>query len=221
MKRPIHKIIEEQINRWERDKIKADPVMKNVTVITISRETGSRGREVAEKLALNTGFDLFHNEILESMIETSKNSRRLLETLDERGMNIVEDIVSALVNEHHLWPDEYTKLLLRILNTIAEHGNAVILGRGANCALARVNALKVRIVAPAGTRRKHLQKAHGLSYEDAEKLMHSTDANRTAFVRRYFNSDATDPANYDLILNTGFLTVDKAVQVIQCAISAN
>ena len=95
MKRPLHKIIEEQINRWERGKIKPDPVMKNVTVITISREAGSRGREVAEKLAQNTGFDLFHNEIVESMIETSKNSRRLLETLDERGMNIVEDIVSA------------------------------------------------------------------------------------------------------------------------------
>jgi cytidylate kinase len=219
MKRPLHKIIEEQINRWERGKIKPDPVMKNVTVITISREAGSRGREVAEKLAQNTGFDLFHNEIVESMIETSKNSRRLLETLDERGMNIVEDIVSALVNEHHLWPDEYAKLLLRILNTIAEHGNAVILGRGANCALAKVKALKVRIVAPAGIRRKYLQRTRDLSYDDAEKLMHSTDANRTAFVRRYFNSDATDPANYDLILNTGFLSVDKAVQVIQCAIS--
>ena len=220
MKRPMHKIIEEQIRRWEQGKIQAVPVTEQVNVITISREAGSRGREVAEKLARNTGFDLFHNEILETMIETSKNSRRLLETLDERGMTIVEDIVSALVNEHHLWPDEYTKLLLRILNTIAEHGNAVILGRGANCALARVNALKVRIVAPPGIRRKYLQKTRNLSFEDAEKLMHSTDANRTAFVRRYFNSDATDPANYDLILNTGFLSVDKAVQVIQCAISA-
>ena len=221
MNRPMHKIIEEQINRWELGKIKTDPVVEHVNVITISREAGSRGREVAEKLAQNTGFDLFHHEILESMIETSKNSRALLKTLDERGMNIVEDIVSALVNDHHLWPDEYTKLLLKILNTIGKHGNAVILGRGANCALGKIDALKVRIVAPAVMRRKYLQKTRNLSYEDAEKLMHSTDANRTAFVRRYFNSDATDPANYDLILNTGFLSVDKAVQVIQCAISAN
>jgi len=218
MNRPMHKIIEEQIRRWELGKIKTDPVAEQVTVVTISREAGSRGREVAEKLAENTGFDLFHDKILESMIETSKNSRALLETLDERGMNIVEDIVSALVNEHHLWPDEYAKLLLRILNTIGKHGNAVILGRGANCALAKINALKVRIVAPDAVRRKYIQKTRDLSFADAEKLMHSTDANRTAFVRRYFNSDATDPSRYDLILNTGFLSVDRAIQVIQCAI---
>ena len=137
------------------------------------------------------------------------------ETFDEKL-----NLVYYINNEHHLWPDEYAKLLLRILNTIGKHGNAVILGRGANCALAKINALKVRIVAPDAVRRKYIQKTRDLSYADAEKLMHSTDANRTAFVRRYFNSDATDPAGYDLILNTGFLSVDKAVQVIQCAISA-
>ena len=67
MKRPMHKIIEEQIRRWEQGKIQAVPVAEQVNVITISREAGSRGREVAEKLARNTGFDLFHNEILETM----------------------------------------------------------------------------------------------------------------------------------------------------------
>lgn len=221
MNRPVHKIIDEQIKRWELGKIKTDPVAEAVNVITISREAGSRGQEVAEKLARNTGFDLFHHEILESMIETSKNSRALLETLDERGINIVEDIVSALVHEHHLWPDEYSKLLLRILNTIGKHGNAIILGRGANCALKKIDALKVRIVAPAGMRRQYLQKTRDLSFDDAEKLMYSTDANRSAFVKRYFYCDVNDPANYDLILNTGTLSVDKAVQIIQCAISAS
>ena len=50
--------------------------------------------------------------------------------------------------------------------------------------------------------------------------MISTDANRSAFIKRYFNSDASDPDNYDLILNTGTLSVDKAVQIIQCAIGS-
>ena len=142
-----------------------------------------------------------------------------METLDERGMNIVDDIVSALVHEHHLWPDEYSKLLLKILNTIGKHGNAIILGRGGNCALKKFNTLRVRIVAPDHLRREYIQKTRDLSLDDAEKLMISTDANRSAFVKRYFNSDANDPANYDLILNTGTLSVDKAVQVIQCAMA--
>ena len=153
------------------------------------------------------------------MVEASKNSRVLLETLDERGMNIVDDIVSNFVNEHHLWPDEYSKLLFKILTTISKHGRAVILGRGANCVLHNQKALRVRIVAPMTVRRSYIQKSRGLNNDDALKHIISTDANRSAFVKRYFNSEATDPSNYDLVLNTGTLSVEKAVQVIKCSIS--
>ena len=220
MNRSIHKIIDEQIKRWELSKTSPSLQVLPTNLITISRESGSRGLEVAERLAAQTGFDLFHHEILEAMIETSKNSKTLLETLDEKGMNIVDDIVSSLVHEHHLWPDDYSKLLLKILNTIGKHGNAIILGRGGNFALKKLKILRVRIVAPGAIRQKFLQKARDLSPEDAQKFMISTDANRSAFVKRYYNSDANDPANYDLILNTGTLSVDKTVQIIQCAISA-
>jgi len=219
MTRSIHKIIDEQMKRWEMSKINSPKEVKKLQTITISRECGSQGQEVAEKLSTALGFDFFHNEILEAMIETSKNSKILLETLDERSMNIVDDIVSALVHEHHLWPDEYSKLLLKILNTIGKHGNAIILGRGANFALKKTDALKVRIVAPSAQRRKYIQKTRDMNVDDAQKLMVSTDANRTAFVKRYFNSDAEEPSNYDIVLNTGTLSVDKAVDIIKCAIS--
>jgi len=219
MTKSIHKIIDEHIKRWEMEKEEDKPVQETVNVITISRESGSRGYEVAKKLCRETGFDLFHHEIVDAMIETSKNSRVLLETLDERGMNIVDDIVSNFVNERHLWADEYSKLLFKILTTIGKHGKAVILGRGANCVLYKQNALKVRIVAPMIVRRNYIQKHHDLNKDNALKYIVTTDANRSAFIKRYFNSDATDPANYDLILNTGTLSVEKAVQVIKCSIS--
>ena len=218
MNRPLFKIIDEQIKRWELGKRQPPPRVSSINVITVSRECGSRGQEVARTLAEKLGFDLFHHEILEAMVETSKNNKALLETLDEKAMNIVDDIVSALVHEHHLWPDEYSKLLLKIMNTIGKHGNAVILGRGGNCALRKCNTLRVRIVAPDHIRREYLQKTRDLSPDDAHKFMVSTDANRAAFVKRYFNSDANDPANYDLILNTGTLSLEKAVQTILCAI---
>ena len=219
MTKSIHKIIDEQIKRWEMEKKQDKPIQETINVITISRETGSQGYEVAKKLCRETGFDLFHHEIVDAMVETSKNSRVFLETLDERGMNIVDDIVSNFVSEHHLWPDEYSKLLFKILTTIGKHGNAVIIGRGANCVLHKQNTLKVRIVAPMIVRRDYIQKSLDLSKDDAQKHITSTDANRSAFVKRYFNSDATNPSNYDLILNTDTLSVEKAVQVIKCSIS--
>ncbi|MBU8848670.1 MAG: cytidylate kinase-like family protein [Desulfobacterales bacterium] len=219
MTKSIHKIIDERIKKWELEKREDRPIQETVNVIAISRESGSRGYEVAKKLCRETGLDLFHHEIVDAMVETSKNSRVFLETLDEKGMNIVDDIVSNFVTEQHLWPDEYSKLLFKILTTIGKHGNAVILGRGANCVLHKQNALRVRIVAPLIVRRDYIQKSLDLSKDDAQKYLVSTDANRNAFVKRYFNSDATDPANYDLLLNTGTLSVKKAVQVIKCAIN--
>lgn len=219
MSKSILKLIDEQIKRWEMGKKEEAPIQESIGVITISRETGSQGYEVAEQLSREIGFDLFHNEILQAMIDTSKNSPVLLETLDERGMNVVEDLVSQFVNEHHLWPDEYSKLLFKVLNTIGKHGRAIILGRGANCVLKDQNVLRIRIVAPLTMRREYIQKSRDMNMEDAMKYLSTTDANRSAFVKRYCNCDATDSSNYDLILNTGTLSVAKAVQVIKCAIS--
>lgn len=219
MSKSIHKLIDEQIKRWEMDRQSEKPIQQTIDVITISRESGSQGYLLAEQLCKQTGLDLFHDEIVDAMVEASKNSRALLETLDERGMNVVEDVVSQFINDHHLWPDEYSKLLFQILSTIGNHGKAVILGRGANCVLKGTGVLRVRVVAPTATRQKYISHSLDLNPEDAKKYMTSTDANRDAFVRRYFNSDPTDPSNYDLVLNTGTLSVEKAVQVIQCSIS--
>ncbi len=219
MSKSIHKIIDEQIKRWEIGKREDTPIKKSINTITISRESGSQGYEVAKKLSKESGFDLFHNEILEVMVEKSKSSRVLLETLDERGMNIVDDIVSNFINDHHLWADDYSKLLFQIITTIGKHGNAIILGRGANCVLQNQKALRVRIVAPLFVRRDYIQNSLDLNKDDALKHIVNIDSNRSAFVKRYFNSDSTDPSNYDLIINTSALPVETAVQVIKCAIS--
>ncbi|MCF6247371.1 MAG: cytidylate kinase-like family protein [Desulfobacula sp.] len=221
MSKSIHKLIDEQIKRWEMGSKKQVPIQEKIEIITISRESGSNGYKLAKQLCLKTGFDLFHHEIVDAMVEKSKNSRTLLETLDERGMNIVDDIVSNFVNEHHLWTDEYSKLLFQILSTIGKHGNAIILGRGANCVLHGQNILRVRLVAPENMRRNNIQKSLDLNKDDAKKNMVSTDANRAAFVKRYFNCDTTDASNYDLVINTGALSVEKAIQIITCAITPN
>lgn len=219
MSKSINKLIDEQIKRWEMGNKERAKVPEKIEVITISRETGSNGYELAKQLCLRTGFDLFHHEIVDAMVEKSKNSRALLETLDERGMNIVDDIVSNFVNEHHLWTDEYSKLLFQILTTIGKHGNAVILGRGANCVLHGSHVLRVRLVAPESIRRSNIQSSLDLNKDDAKKHMVSTDANRAAFVKRYFNCDTKDASNYDLVINTGALSIEKAVQVITCAMT--
>jgi cytidylate kinase len=54
--------------------------------------------------------------------------------------------------------------------------------------------------------------------DEARRRVIRTESDRRAFVRKYFNTDIADPSHYDLIINTGTLSVDNAVDVISAAL---
>ena len=49
-------------------------------------------------------------------------------------------------------------------------------------------------------------------------MKHSTESDRRAFIRKYFNADIADPGNYDMILNTEYLTIEAAADVVNAAL---
>ena len=61
---------------------------------------------------------------------------------------LIEDWVSAAISERHLWPDEVSRLLMRVIGAIGRHGKAIIVGRGANFVLPPENRFRVRIITP-------------------------------------------------------------------------
>ena len=130
--RSVQQIIEEQMQRWQLMKTKKVKEKQGVFTITISREPGSGGRVVAKKLAGKLRFEVFHQEVLHEIARRADVSEKLLETLDERGLTVLEDCISSLVYDRHLWPDEYLKHLMKVIGVIGEHGRAIIVGRGAN-----------------------------------------------------------------------------------------
>ncbi len=218
MKRSIEAIIEEQVKRWQVLQKEKAAEKHAVSVVTVSREFGSGGYEIAWKMAEKLKYDLFHQQVVDEMSESAEVSKIWLETLDETGINVLDDWIASLVDENHLWPDQYMKHLMKIIGTIGKHGNAVIVGRGANFLLPPKMRLRVRVVAPMEARIDNVSKKQGISPEEAKRLIIKTESDRRAFIRKYFHADISDPANYDLILNTGTLSVDKAVDVVSCAL---
>ncbi len=212
--RSINQIVEEQVNRWRLLKTAEKPEASVPPVITISREPGSGGRIVAQKVAAAVGFDLFHQEVIHQMAQSARVSRLLVETLDERGLTILEDWVASLVEDHHLWPDEYLQHLMKVIGTIGEHGAAVIVGRGANFVLPPEQRFSVRIVAPQKTRIENVAREFSVSPKEAKRRVIRTESDRKAFVRKYYNADISDPLNYDLVLNTGTLRIEEAADAI-------
>jgi cytidylate kinase len=218
MKRSTEAIIEEQIKRWQVMQTQKAAEKIKVSVITVSREAGSGGMAIAEKIADSLGFDLFHQQIVDGMSESADVSKIWLESLDETGVTTLDEWITSFVNDRHLWPDQYMKHLMKIIGTIGKHGRAVIVGRGANFLLPPETRLRVRIVAPMELRVKNLTERFNVSADEAKRRLIKTESDRRAFVRKYFNEDIADPSNYDIVLNTGTFDIDRAVEVIKTAL---
>ena len=214
----ITRLIEEQVNRWQIMQKEGKEEKEGVSIVTVSREPGSGGRIVAGKLADKLGIDIFHQEVINEIAKRADVSEKLLETLDERGLSILEDWISSLVYDRHLWPDEYMQHLMKVVGTIGKHGRAVIVGRGANFVLPPEKRFSVRIVAPQSLRIQNVSKEYDIAPEEAKRRVMRTESDRRAFIRKYFNADIADPTNYDLVINTATLNVDDAVNVISSAL---
>jgi cytidylate kinase len=210
----MERIVEDQILQWQKLTSRKKETYGEVDVITISREYGSGGVFIAEKLAKKLGYSLFHQEIIEEMANSANISKRILKTLDEKGMSVLEESISALVNDRHLWPDQLLRHLMKVVGTIGRHGRAVIVGRGANFIIPVEKILRIRVICPLPIRINNIASRLNVSESEAHKIVLKTDADRRSFIRKYFYADITDPHLFDVVINTGRITYDTAVESI-------
>ncbi len=212
--RSIEQIIEEQVRRWQIIRTEEKKADERISVITISREPGSGGNILAERLSQQLEFDLFYQEFIHKMAESAHVSIRLLETLDEKGASVLEEWISSLVDKRHLWPDRYLQHLMKIIGTIGKHGRAVIVGRGANFVLPSEKRLGLRVISPLETRTRNVSQAFGVTAAEARSRVLKTESDRKSFIKKYFNEDIQDPLNYDVIINTQDMRIDDAVNAV-------
>jgi cytidylate kinase len=219
----MDKMVQQQLDKWRRllDKCLKQGIdiedFKGGPVITVSREPGSGGSEIARRLAKALGMDLIGAQIIQHVADSAKMSRRVIESLDEKEVTFRETLLSSLFGEYRPWPGEYLQHLTRVIGTIGVFGNVVIVGRGANHVLPPEKAFKVRIIAPLEYRIKHFMEDRGYTRAEAEQYVIKTENDRKAFIRKYFNADVADPRHYDIIINTGVMTLDAVTMTIVTA----
>jgi cytidylate kinase len=216
--RSIERIVEEQVKNWHLSQVKRRKKKTAAPVITISREPGSGGRLLAQEIAKKHALDLFHQEVLHKMAASAKVNATLLGTIDERGLNTLENWIASLVHERHLWPDQYLQHLMKVIGIIGKHGGAVVVGRGANYILPPENRFRVRVVAPLEVRVDNVARDFDVSREEAKKRVIRTDSDRRAFIRKYFNAEISDPTQYDLVINTENIDIETAAKTVSGAV---
>jgi cytidylate kinase len=225
-KTTMDRMVEQQLKKWrtlmedgldvfdyglQSDKIKGGPV------ITISREPGSGGSEIARKLAKDLSMDLMGGQIIQHVAESARMSRKVIESLDEKEVSLRDTLLNTLFRDRHLWPDEYLQHLTKVIATVGRYGNAIIVGRGANFILPQDGTFRVRILAPLEYRIRHVMEDRNCDRVQAEQYVVKKENDHRSFIRKYFNADVTDPKHYDILINTGSVTIEGGAEAIKVA----
>jgi CMP/dCMP kinase len=196
-------------------------------VITISRQYGAGGSDVARRVAEALGWSVVDNELVEQVAARAGLPLDEVARRDERAPSFVERLARTLaLASPELFPtpggtvEDLTETsLVRITETVvselAAQGRVVLVGRAAPAVLGRQeNAIHVKLVAPKLVRLHLASERLGMDPSQAEKIVDDTDRQRARYHREYYGRDWADPLNYDLTLNTARLGMEGAAAVI-------
>jgi cytidylate kinase len=115
--------------------------------------------------------------------------------------------------------DRYQETLRRVVETAADTGRAVIIGRASQIFLAgRRDVLHVSIVAPLQARIAYVVLRENRNEASARERIQLKDGDRSRYFQTVLHRDVNDPMLYDLIINTGVLLLDRAVDLIGLAL---
>jgi cytidylate kinase len=220
-KRSIEQIVDEQLSKWTfLSREGKSEVTEPKPFITISREPGTGGPEIARLLSDQLKMALFAGEIAQQIAESAKVNEKAITAIIEKALTKRDDWLTSLFESRHLWPDKFLFHLTQVINKVKSHGDAVILGMGAQYILPTDRTFRVRLIGSLESRTNRIMKARGSSRQEAEKYATNTETDRRAFVQKFFKADSTNPYDYDLIINMGSLSVDGAAGTIISAFEA-
>jgi len=210
-----------------------------MAVITISRQYGSGGDEVASRVCELLGYRYFDKRMMAQVAsEAGLSSKEIIDSPEDRhqATSFLERLFGHKVSEAWVTTDEvsgdrivemgeldskrFVTVLRSLIQTAYEQGNVVILGRGGQAVLKdQPGVLHVRIEMPFDerVRRVNEQQRFGRP-EVARDFVAERDRAAADYLRSYYNVDWADPALYHLAINTGLLDVEAAAHIIVDAV---
>ena len=185
-------------------------------IITIGRQHGSSGREIARLLAEKLNYKCYDKEIVDEAANHSDFSRDLIDAFDEKRMSaFILHAGGYGLNENFRLNMQVVSAQFDAMRNIAEKGNCIFVGRCADYILRDHDDLvSVFILGDMDERLKCLERRQGLDETEARKKIKEVDKDRSSFYRYYSDQTWGDAQNYDMCINSSRLGVEGTVQVI-------
>ncbi len=189
--------------------------------ITIGRQFGSGGREIAKKVAEALGVPYYDKELLRVAAEESGLSHDFLRNYDEKPTNsflysLVMGQQNVMAGVHGTTVEQLAAQAQReAVLSVAEKGSCVIVGRCADYILRdKPGLVRVFICAGDEQRVKRICERDGLSEKEAREKMKKMDKARAAYYSFHTDRKWGDASSYDLCVNSSLLGPEKTAELI-------
>ena len=200
-------------------------------IITVSRMFGSGGSDVAARVAHELGWSLLDNAVVDAVAERLGVSRAEVSSMEERVPSLVERIAATLtmsapemspaVDDSSLMVTAETRIVdvtKRVMEEAVAHGNAVLVGRGAQSVLAdRPDALHVFCYARKTFLVEYAVTHRGVDPVKAQQEVEQRNKQREQYVKRHWGRDWRSFDNYHLCIDTGRLGISGAAALVVAA----
>ena len=193
--------------------------------VTISREYGSGGGEIASRIAQRLGWSLVDHRLVAEVAAALNEPEENADARDERSGGLLAHLVDAVQflapwsgavpgvtaeDEHR----RHYQALCEVVRSAADAGDVVIVGRGSQGLLAeRRDVLHLRVIAPIEPRVSYVAQREGLSEDEARARIRRKDHDRAVWLQTFEGLQPNDPHLYDLTINTGVIPLDVAVEL--------
>ncbi|MGB2625617.1 MAG: cytidylate kinase-like family protein [Candidatus Acidiferrum sp.] len=184
-----------------------------IRIITIEREYGSGGGEIAQRLATHLGWKLWDQALTEEIARRAECPKIAVEVREERNdplyyrlfKSFLRGSYEGSLNAHKLKvldSESIAQITQQILDKVVKEGNSVIVGRGSQHFLRnREDTLRIFLYAPKESKVRRLL-TRGKTEHEAEQLVDLVDRERADFIQKYFNVEWPNRSIYHAMINT-------------------
>jgi len=213
-----------------------------MAVITLSRQFGSEGDEIADQLCQVLGYGRFNKlHIIQAAAEAGLSEQEIIDFSEEsyKTKNFLDRLLKRerIVAVAQAWKEDPKGVQIFEMTPIHEAnaltmvqsailsaqraGNRVIIGRGGQVILKdQPDVIHIRVEAPLENRIQRVKLEQKVHRREAQDLIEARDEKSAGYIRQFYEVDWSDPLLYHLVINTGMVEVAHAVQIIAAYVHA-
>ncbi len=193
--------------------------MKRHTIITVSREYGSAGHDIAKELAARLDIPYYDGELIDMASKDSGIPAEFFDAAEDTATNAFSFALKSMGTGGPYGVPLNNQLFLiqsDFIRTIADNGPAVIVGRCADYVLEDyAPTLNIFISADMESRIERTMRMENRTREDAEKMVRRKDKARATYYSFYTDRRWGDLHNYDLVVNSSVIGIEETVDLLE------